>query len=134
MDEIYYLMCLKSFQLQALKGNIGWFDQHDLIYNKNTGIILLAIQLLKNETSDQVFWIPRQDQIQTLILKRSRIDQMIESFDDWVFSAGFNFIEQKLTLEKLWLIYYMEVFFEMYWCFPCNAWKMLKYKELSSIK
>lgn len=130
-DERYNTMCLKAHQIQALKVNVGSYDVYDVVYNVNRGVRLLAIQLLKNVVTEDTIWIPRQEQIQTLLRKAMPMDRLIDDFDDWVMSAGFNYTEQDLTFDMLWMMYYMERMHGYYWCWSCNLWRLLKYKSIA---
>lgn len=130
-DERYNTMCLKSHQLQALKANIGTYDAYDMVYCISRGVRLLAIQLLRNVVGVDTIWIPRQEQIQLLLLRTTTIERLIEEFDDWIFAQKFDHNSQQLTFEMLWLMYYMEKIHGMYWCWSCNLWRLLKYKSIA---
>jgi hypothetical protein len=127
-------MCLQSHQVQAIKKNIGSYEQYDRVLVLVTGVRLLAIQLVNNVTDDKTIWIPTQDQIQRLLLIQDyNLFQLIESFDDWcmdTFREDFN--RTDVNFESLWFMFYMEKKHQMFWCWPCNNWKLLKYKQISA--
>lgn len=129
--DVYSQMCATSENIQAIKSKIGWFDQYDYVLNKQTGVKLLAIQLLPNKYTQDTAWIPTQNQIQTLISQLgAKMSVTIEDFEDWyVEDKEFFDTVPNLTFEMLFLMYYMERFQRRFWCWGCGFWKDLSQKD-----
>jgi hypothetical protein len=118
-------------ELQALKNKIGWYDQYDQVVNKQTGVRLLAIQLIQNKCSENTAWIPNQSQIQVLINRlQPSVSLIVEDFEDW-YNDDKQFYETipSMSFDILYLMYYMERYNRKFWCWGCGFWKDISQKE-----
>lgn len=62
---------------------------------------------------DKMLWLPRQDQIQNMFLNGCTIVKKIELLDNYILNANYN--PHTITLEQLWLKYYMFYKFNKEW-------------------
>lgn len=134
--DVYSQMCILSNELQAIKNRIGWFDQYDYIINKQTGVKLIALQLLQNKYTEDTAWLPSQNQIQSIIQQlQPNISLIVEDFEDW-YKEDEYFLGSipNITFDMLYLMYYMERYQRKFWCWGCGYWKDISEKKYERIE
>ena len=130
-SELFRKMCVFAEDLQQIKARIGWFDQLDLVFNMNSGISLLGIQLQNNKCGEKLYWIPSTSQIFMLIQQQqNNLSLVVEDFNYW-YNLHKDFYSRipNNNLDILYLMYYMERYNRKFWCFGCGIWKDISQKE-----
>jgi hypothetical protein len=126
-SEIYIKMCEKAEEVQELKHK-GL--QHHIYLEKgdytiwhnlhSTPIICSQGYDLMLGIADKIFWLPRQDQLQEIVLptlKYQDTEHLLRAFNEWDFSEkGYEPYSRLLTsMEQLWLAFVMKEKYNKIW-------------------
>lgn len=124
-DSKYIEQCIKNPDLQALwsleVGTYYWNTQQKRIYlieSDFTGV-----------KDDKKFWIPRQDELQILLKeKRDRYKEMTDLKFDFnmrqcIFKSYCHKILCRLSLNDMWLIFFMQDLYGKQWVPERKAWE-----------
>lgn len=120
-DKSYHLMCKEAKEIQEL-----WeMNEGDYYVNPRYGKHIILYQRLVNK--DDRFWLPRQDQLQGMILTESNdYWKMIKDFNDWVDIYAEKIqgypSRQFYSMEQLWLAFVMFEKFNKVWAY--NKWEV----------
>lgn len=113
----YIKMCEKATEIQ---------EQHDMEYgdcyiHKGTGALLIIVPKYSTEFQainitakcnfndlipSHITWLPRQDQLQEILLKKYDVDSLEMAFHSFINDA--RFLLNKTTFEQLWLMFFMK--------------------------
>lgn len=88
-----------------------YYDLDPFNNNRNNDIDCLNFE---DGNSDKYFWLPRQDQIQSIMLKDTELnDLMIDFFGDYL--SLYLKLKVNYTMEEIWLRYFMFVKHKMHY-------------------
>ena len=125
ISKEYIKMCEKAEEIQ--KWTYKNRDQFDYMFSKHTEDVVRAIDIWCGLSSDDWIWLPRQDQLQEMIPKFKK-DENIDLY--WMLKALHDF--QVLytadlgikSMEQLWLAFVMKEKYNKVW--NGKDWKDIK--------
>jgi len=125
-DKNYIENCINNSDLQAMWG----FELYSSYWDMTRKEICTLIEDTMNERPEHIYWVPRQDEIQ-LILKQKieRFNNMTDLKFDFnmrqcVFQTYCHKILSTLSLNQMWLIFFMRQLFGKQWVPESKSWEL----------
>ena len=112
----YILMCEKAGEIQKLW---EYRKRGDFCVFKNTNNLWVigCSNQFKNPVSENYSWLPRQDQLQEMVLKNNTKVYSLGQFTKWVLEdiCCNNMEANKWSMEQLWLAFVMKEKYNKVW-------------------
>jgi hypothetical protein len=106
----YVKMCEKAEEIQKHKREFTYEDYVFCAYCKKVHLSL--------HTDKDVVWLPRQDQLQEMVMDTKYGVALLRNFYDWAVDGGFLRHERKWhlwSMEQLWLAFVMKELWNKHW-------------------
>ena len=116
----YIEMCEKATEIQE-----GWKpNEGDFSRDGSGGIFIIdgwsigGFRKFRKDNSDQHAWLPRQDQLQEMIMETGHISNyftLMRMFTNITCGSKMHFYHTLKTLEQLWLAFVMKELYQKIW-------------------
>lgn len=125
--QLYY----KNIQLHKSYWNVG--DQYINIYDGDEEINICSFDSEYGESvkRDKDIWLPRQDQLQKMIIDKYGLEDMIGAFYHFSIAETYKIITNSSlnatvffnSMEQLWLAFVMKVKYNKQWSIESKTWE-----------
>ena len=125
----YVLMCKNAHEIQ--KELVNYLDDALFYYENQDGSNKLSNQNFDSKDFEKKIWLPRQSQIQDIILKDGVYDNitLIKRFEEFCNRTNMDYKHHPIllfsTFDELWLVFVIYRMYNKIWDFVLDKWIQL---------